>query len=112
VDASANLPTYQSGHTECGTVRTRGAIAITAGVSYSGGETCWSETEPRIPMLFRWTRSDSAISSMTSFQPFLASRSQYKGFDVYNSYPRGRYQRDSASAVRKRASKGSHDGLL
>jgi len=105
--ASGRLPTYQSA-TLSVEREAPGSIVITAGVSYAGGRNLLvgngaanPDALPLEALRFRDQLNDEAFNR--SLRPY----PQYKGFDVYNSYSLGRYQRDAAFLrVERRASKG------
>ncbi|HTM47746.1 MAG TPA: hypothetical protein VL285_03655 [Bryobacteraceae bacterium] len=107
VDASGRLPTYQS-VTLSVEREAPGSIAITAGVSHAGGKNLLvgngaanPNALPLESLRFRDRLNDE------TFNRSLRAYPQYKGFDVYNAYSLGRYQRDSAFLrVERRASKG------
>jgi hypothetical protein len=107
VDQSHREPMYQSASA---TVERElpGAVMMTAGFSYSGGRNLLVSNGAANPnaispnaLVYRDQLNDETFNS--SLRPF----PQYKGFDVYSSYPLGKYQRDAGFLrLEKRASKG------
>src|SRR6185503_15428932 len=107
VDATDRLPTYQSATLSVES-EAPGSLLITAGFSYSGGKNLLvgngaanPNAIPLDALRFRDKLNDEDFNR--SLRPF----PQYKGFDVYSSYPLGRYQRDAAFLrLERRSSKG------
>ena len=107
IDMTDRQPTYQSAGLSVER-ELPASFALTAGVSYSGGKNLLvgnASADPNaIPLddlSYRDRLNDEAFNR--SLRPY----PQYKGFDVYSSYPLGRYQRDAAYLrVEKRASRG------
>ncbi|MBI3667776.1 MAG: hypothetical protein HY236_16355, partial [Acidobacteria bacterium] len=107
IDSSSRQPLYQYASL---TVERElpAAMVVTVGAAYSGGRNLQvgdSAANPNaIPLddlRFRDQLNDEAFNR--SLRPY----PQYKGFEVYSSYPLGRYQRDAGFLrVEKRASKG------
>ena len=107
VDRTDRVPTYQSASL---TVERElpGAVVLTAGAAYSGGKNLQVSNAGANPnaipldaLQYRDQLNDEDFNS--SLRPY----PQYKGFELYSSYPGGRYQRDAAFLrVEKRASKG------
>ena len=107
MDISDREPLYQSASL---TIEREfpGSVAVTMGAAYSGGRNLSVSNSAANPnaispdaLRFRDRLNDENFNA--SLRPF----PQYKGFDVYSSYPIGRYQRDAGFLrVEKRASKG------
>ena len=107
MDQSHREPVYQSASA---TIERElpGSVMMTAGFSYSGGRNLLVSNGAANPnaispnaLVYRDQLNDEQFNS--SLRPF----PQYKGFDVYSSYPLGKYQRDAGFLrLEKRASKG------
>ncbi len=107
VDQSNREPMYQSASA---TIEHQlpGSIMMTAGFAYSGGRNLLVSNGAANPnaispnaLVYRDQLNDVAFAN--SLRPY----PQYKGFDVYSSYPIGKYQRDAGFLrLEKRASKG------
>lgn len=107
IDATSREPVYQSASI---TVERElpGSMVLSVGAAYSGGRNLLlgngSANPNRISpdaLRFRDLLNDEDFNR--SLRPY----PQFKGFDLYSSYPLGRYQRDSGFIrVEKRASKG------
>jgi hypothetical protein len=107
IDATDREPLYQSASL---TVERElpGSMVVSVGATYSGGHNLLvgnSAANPNaIPpaaLQFRDQLNDEDFNR--SLRPY----PQYKGFNVYSSYPQGRYQRDAGFVrIEKRASKG------
>ncbi len=107
IDMSPRQPTYQSASLSFER-ELPGSVVATAGLAYSGGKNLlvgnYAANPNAIPLgalAFRDKLNDEDFNR--SLRPF----PQYKGFEVYSSWPRGRYQRDAAFLrAEKRASAG------
>lgn len=107
VDPSSRQPVYQSASLSLER-QLPGAVVLTVGAGYSGGKNLlvgnWAANPNAIPLAalrYRDQLNDE------DFNRALRPYPQYKGFDVYNAYPRGRYQRDAGYVrVEKRGSRG------
>lgn len=107
IDSSERLPTYQSASLTLER-ELPGSLLVSIGAAYSGGKNLLVSNSAANPnaipldaLQFRDKLNDEEFNR--SLRPY----PQYKGFDVYSSYPFGRYQRDAAFLrVEKRASKG------
>jgi len=107
IDPTGNLPTYQSASLSLER-QLPGSVVLTAGAAYSGGKNLLvsngSANPNAIPLdalRFRDSLNDENFNR--SLRPY----PQYKGFDLYSSWPGGRYQRDAAYLrLEKRASRG------
>ncbi|HYM09957.1 MAG TPA: hypothetical protein VEU62_04460 [Bryobacterales bacterium] len=107
MDATDRQPTYQSASL---TVERElpASIVLTLGAAYSGGKNLlvgnYAANPNAIPLAdlsFRDRLNDEQFNE--SLRPY----PQYKGFDVYSSYPLGRYQRNAGFLrLEKRLSKG------
>ena len=107
IDRSDRQPVYQSASL---TIEREapGSVVISLGAAYSGGRNLMvsngSANPNAIPLdalRFRDQLNDENFNRSQRPYP------QYKGFDVYSSWPGGRYQRDAAFVrVEKRASRG------
>jgi hypothetical protein len=107
MDRTGRQPTYQSASL---TVERElpASIVLTAGAAYSGGKNLlvgnYAANPNAIPLAalsFRDLLNDEQFNE--SLRPY----PQYKGFDVYSSYPLGRYQRNAGFLrVEKRLSRG------
>ena len=107
IDQSTREPLYQSASV---TVERElpGSMVISVGAAYSGGRNLLVSDGAANPnaipldaLHFRDQLNDETFNA--SLRPY----PQYKGFELYSSYPIGRYQRDAGFVrVEKRASKG------
>ncbi len=107
MDMSDRVPTYQSASLSLER-RLPGAVLLTVGTSYSGGKNLLvgnsaanlNAIHPDA-LIFRDLLNDEDFNR--SLRPY----PQYKGFDVYSTWPGGRYQRNSGYVrLEKRASAG------
>jgi hypothetical protein len=104
---STRLPTYQSASLSMER-QLPGSVMLTAGASYAGGKNLLvgggganPNAIPLEALGFRDQLNDEEFNA--SLRPF----PQYKGFELNNSYPGGRYQRDAGFLrLEKRASAG------
>jgi|YNPBryunderm2012_1023409.scaffolds.fasta_scaffold00102_16 hypothetical protein len=107
VDRSSRQPVYQSASLSL-EHEAPGAVVVTIGAAYSGG---------RDLLVGNWAANPNAIHpdalrfrDQLNDEPFnrsLRPYPQYKGFDVFSSWPLGRYHRDAGFIrVEKRASHG------
>jgi hypothetical protein len=107
IDATSREPVYQSASITLER-ELPGSMVLSVGAAYSGG---------RNLLLGNGSANPNAISpdalrfrdllNDEDFNRSLRPYPQFKGFDLYSSYPLGRYQRDSGFIrVEKRASKG------
>lgn len=107
VDRSSIVPVYQSASVTLER-EVPGSVIISVGAAYAGGRNLYisngSVNPNAIPLDALKYRDDLNNEQFNrSLRPF----PQYKGFDVYSSWPRGRYQRDAGFLrVEKRASRG------
>jgi hypothetical protein len=107
MDLSSRVPTYQSAGLSVER-ELPGSTMVTIGYSYAGGRNLLVSNSAANPnaihpdnLVFRDLLNDEEFNR--SLRPY----PQYKGFDVYSSYPLGRYRRDLGYLrVEKRASKG------
>ncbi|MFB3827232.1 MAG: hypothetical protein ACE15B_10705 [Bryobacteraceae bacterium] len=107
IDATDRQPTYQSASLTLER-QLPASVVLTAGVAYSGGKNLLvgngaanPNAIPLDALRFRDLLNDENFNR--SLRPY----PQYKGFDVYSSYPLGRYERDAAFLrMEKRASGG------
>jgi hypothetical protein len=107
MDPSGRLATYQSVSLSIER-QLPGALVLGAGASYSGGKNLAvgnaganPNAIPLDALAFRDLLNDEDFNR--SLRPY----PQYKGFDLYSSWPAGRYQRDAAFLrVEKRVSRG------
>jgi hypothetical protein len=107
IDATSREPLYQSASL---TIERElpGSMVVSVGASYAGGRNLVVSDSAANPnaiapaaLRFRDRLNDENFNA--SLRPY----PQYKGFDVYSSYPIGRYQRDAGFLrLEKRASKG------
>ncbi|MEO7653000.1 MAG: hypothetical protein ABIZ80_21270, partial [Bryobacteraceae bacterium] len=107
VDTTGRAPVYQSASLSVER-ELPGSIVVTAGAAYSGGKNLLlgnSGANPNAISLDALVNRDRLNDE--EFNRSLRPFPQFKGFDVYSSYPSGRYQRDSGFLrLEKRASKG------
>ncbi|MGB9604292.1 MAG: hypothetical protein ACPL88_00250 [Bryobacteraceae bacterium] len=107
IDRSPRQPVYQSASLSL-EHEAPGSVVITLGAAYSGGRDLlvgnWAANPNAIhphALRFRDQLNDEQFNR--SLRPY----PQYKGFDLYNSWPLGRYHRDAGFLrVDKRASHG------
>ncbi len=107
MDQSDREPVYQSASLTLER-ELPGSMVMTVGAAYSGGRNLLVSNAAANPnaispdaLVYRDKLNDEQFNS--SLRPF----PQYKGFDVYSSYPLGRYQRDVGFLrIEKRASNG------
>ncbi|HKW98815.1 MAG TPA: hypothetical protein VJN43_13840 [Bryobacteraceae bacterium] len=107
IDQSSREPLYQSASVSIER-ELPGSMVVSAGASYSGGRNLAVSDDAANPnaiplsaLSFRDQLNDETFNA--SLRPY----PQYKGFQLYSSYPVGRYQRDAGFVrVEKRASKG------
>jgi hypothetical protein len=107
IDRSDRLPTYQSASISVER-ELPASVVLTMGASISGGKNLLVSNSAANPnaiplddLKYRDQLNDEQFNQ--SLRPY----PQYKGFDVYSSYPGGRYQRDTGYLrLEKRASKG------
>jgi len=107
MDRSSRQPVYQSASLRL-EHEAPGAVVVTLGAAYSGGRDLlvgnWAANPNAIhpdALRFRDQLNDEQFNR--SLRPY----PQYKGFDVYSSWPLGRYQRNAGFLrVEKRASHG------
>ncbi len=107
IDQSPRQPVYQSASVTFER-EAPGSIVITIGAAYSGGRDLLVGNQaanpnaiPLAALRFRDLLNDEEFNR--SLRPY----PQYKGFDVYSSYPIGRYHRDAGFLrLEKRASRG------
>ncbi len=107
VDPTSRQPVYQSASLSLER-EFPGSLVLTAGAGYSGGRNLlvgtWAANPNAIPLEALRHRDEL---NDEDFNRSLRPYPQYKGFDVYNAYPRGRYQRDAGYVrLEKRASQG------
>ncbi len=107
VDRSRLQPVYQSASLALER-EVLGSLVVTVGFAYSGG---------RNLLVGNWAANPNAISpealrfrdalNNEAFNRSLRPYPQFKGFDVYSSWPLGRYHRDAGYLrLEKRASRG------
>ncbi|MFN0171155.1 MAG: hypothetical protein ACKV22_32465 [Bryobacteraceae bacterium] len=107
IDTSHRQPLYQSASL---TVERelRGSVVLSVGAAYSGGRDLMVSNSAADPNAIRL--EDLVYRDQLNDETFNRSRRpypQFRGFDVYSSYPIGRYRRDSGYVrVEKRASAG------
>jgi hypothetical protein len=107
IDATSREPVYQSASVTLER-ELPGSMVVTVGAAYSGGHNLLVSDSAANPnaiapaaLEFRDQLNDEVFNQ--SLRPY----PQYKGFELYSSYPLGRYQRDAGFIrVEKRASKG------
>jgi hypothetical protein len=107
VDRSGIVPVYQSASVTLER-EAPGNVVVSAGASYAGGRNLYvgngganPNAIPLDALKYRDELNDEKFNR--SLRPF----PQYKGFDLYSSWPRGRYQREAGFLrVEKRASRG------
>lgn len=107
IDRSRRQPVYQSASLSL-EHEAPGAVVVTIGAAYAGGRDLlvgnWAANPNAIhpdALRFRDQLNDEEFNR--SLRPY----PQYKGFDVYSSWPLGRYHRDAGFLrVEKRASHG------
>lgn len=107
IDSTSREPAYQSASL---TIERElpGSMVVSVGAAYSGGHNLLVSDSAANPnaiapaaLQFRDQLNDEVFNQ--SLRPY----PQYKGFELYSSYPLGRYQRDAGFVrVEKRASKG------
>ena len=108
IDATDREPVYQSASV---TIERElpGSMVVSVGASYSGGRNLLvsnSAANPNAIAPAALVFGDQLYNLV--FNQSLRPYPQYKGFDVYSSYPLGRYQRDAGFLrVEKRASNGA-----
>jgi hypothetical protein len=106
-DRSSIVPVYQNASF---TIEREapGNVVVTLGAAYAGGRNLYVSNGSANPnalpldaLQYRDQLNDEQFNR--SLRPF----PQYKGFDLYSSWPRGRYQRDAGFLrMEKRASRG------
>ncbi len=107
IDATSREPVYQSASVSLER-ELPGSMVISVGAAYSGGHNLLVSDSAANPnaiapaaLRFRDQLNDEVFNQ--SLRPY----PQYKGFELYSSYPLGRYQRDAGFLrVEKRVSKG------
>jgi hypothetical protein len=107
MDATGREPVYQSASLTLER-ELPGSMVVSAGAAYSGGHQLLVSNGaanpnaiPLAALQFRDQLNNESFNE--SVRPY----PQYRGFELYNSYPLGRYQRDAGFVrVEKRASKG------
>jgi len=107
IDATDRQPVYQSASLSVER-QLPGALVVTAGLAYAGGKNMLISNGAANPnaipldaLVYRDRLNDEDFNR--SLRPY----PQYKGFDVYSSYPLARYQRDVGYLrLEKRASAG------
>ncbi len=107
VDRSSIVPVYQSASVTLER-EAPGNVVVTLGAAYAGGRNLYVSNGSANPnalpldaLEYRDQLNDEQFNR--SLRPF----PQYKGFDLYSLWPRGRYKRDAGFLrVEKRASRG------
>jgi len=107
VDRSRLQPVYQSASLSLER-EAPGSVVLTIGAAYSGGRNLlvgnWAANPNAIPLeALRFRDQLNEEQFNRSLRPY----PQFKGFDLYSSWPLGRYHRDAGFLrVEKRASRG------
>jgi hypothetical protein len=107
IDATSRQPAYQSASLTLER-EMPWSLVVSGGVSYSGGKNLLTSNGAADPNAIRLDfLSFRDLLNDEEFNRSLRPYPQYKGFDVYSSYPIGRYQRDVGYLrLEKRASQG------
>jgi len=107
IDTSSRQPLYQSASLTLER-ETPGSVVLSIGASYSGGRNLLVSNSAADPNAIH--PDDLVFRDLLNNELFNRSRRpypQFRGFDVYSSYPIGRYRREAGFLrVEKRASAG------